>query len=68
MEKDWKDSVVKEPDITYGNYTYADYLRWDTEETVELIKGKVFKKAAATPHPSMGRRKSVYRNESISQR
>lgn len=49
MEKDWKDSVVKEPDITYGNYTYADYLRWDTEETVELIKGKVFKKAAATP-------------------
>ncbi|GAA0878633.1 Uma2 family endonuclease [Algoriphagus jejuensis] len=28
-------------------YSYADYLRWDFEEIVELIKGKVFRKAAA---------------------
>lgn len=49
MEKDLKNSIVKEPDITYGNYTYADYLTWDMEEMVELIKGKVFKKSAAAP-------------------
>ena len=49
MEKDLKRSVVKEPDITYGKYSYADYLSWDMEEMVELIKGKVFKKAAAAP-------------------
>jgi len=28
-------------------YTYADYLKWDFEEIVELIKGKIFAKAAA---------------------
>jgi Uma2 family endonuclease len=28
-------------------YTYADYLKWDFEEIVELIKGKIFTKAAA---------------------
>lgn len=49
MEKDPKRSVVKEPDITYGKYSYADYLSWDMEEMVELINGKVFKKAAAAP-------------------
>lgn len=42
MEKNLKRSVVKEPDITYGKYSYADYLSWDMEEMVELIKGKVF--------------------------
>lgn len=25
-----------------GVYTYADYLQWQLEETVELIKGKIF--------------------------
>lgn len=49
MEKDNNKSLVKEPDLSYGNYTYADYLTWDMEEMVELIKGKVFKKAAAAP-------------------
>lgn len=42
-------SLFKEPDISYGRYTYADYLTWDMEEMVELIKGKVFRKAAAAP-------------------
>jgi len=28
-------------------YTYADYLKWDFEEIIELIKGKIFAKAAA---------------------
>lgn len=42
-------SLLKEPDITYGRHTYADYLTWDMEEMVELIKGKIFRKAAAAP-------------------
>lgn len=49
MEKDVEKSLVKEPDLSYGNYTYADYLTWEMEEMVELIKGKIFKKAAAAP-------------------
>jgi hypothetical protein len=43
MEKDDSKNLVKEPDLSYGNYTYADYLTWEMEEMVELIKGKVFK-------------------------
>ncbi len=49
MEKVKAKSFVKEPDLSYGRYTYADYLSWDMEEMVELIKGKVFKRAAAAP-------------------
>lgn len=26
-----------------GSYTYADYLRWEFDERVELIKGRLFK-------------------------
>ena len=37
--------TVNEPDR--AAYTYADYLNWDFEEIVELIKGKIFTKAAA---------------------
>jgi len=41
-------NIVKEPDLSYGGlYSYADYLEWNLEETLELIKGKVFKKTAA---------------------
>jgi Uma2 family endonuclease len=36
--------IAQEPD---ASYTYADYLRWTFEERVELIKGKIFKFAAA---------------------
>src|SRR5690606_11392878 len=39
--------TFQEPDDSFAGYTYADYLKWDFEEIVELIKGKVFKKAAA---------------------
>lgn len=49
MENEKAKSIVKEPDLSYGRYTYADYLSWDIEEMVELIKGKVFKRAAAAP-------------------
>jgi len=44
-----KRDTVKEPDLEYGNYSYADYLTWQMEEVVELIQGKIFKKAAAAP-------------------
>jgi Uma2 family endonuclease len=40
---------VNEPDVEYGYYSYADYLTWQFDEVVELIKGKIFKKAAASP-------------------
>ncbi len=30
-----------------GIYTYADYLRWQFEERIELIKGKIFKMSPA---------------------
>jgi Uma2 family endonuclease len=49
MEGDNK-PVVKEPDVPYGHYSYADYLTWQMDEVVELIKGKVFKKATAIPN------------------
>jgi Uma2 family endonuclease len=38
---------VEEPFTEFGRYSYADYLTWQIDETVELIKGKVFKTAAA---------------------
>ena len=37
--------TFKELDLTQF-YTYADYLRWQFEERVELIKGKIFKMSA----------------------
>ncbi len=40
---------LEDPFTEYGRYSYADYLTWKIEETVELIKGKVFKSAAAAP-------------------
>jgi Uma2 family endonuclease len=38
---------VKEPDMTYDGYSYADYLGWNIPEMVEIIKGRVFKMNAA---------------------
>ncbi len=43
---------VGEPDIKAGPYSYADYLTWQFDEMVELIQGKIFKKAAAAPRRS----------------
>ncbi|SEG03311.1 Uma2 family endonuclease [Algoriphagus boritolerans] len=39
--------TFQEPNDSFAGYTYADYLNWDFEEIVELIKGKIFAKAAA---------------------
>lgn len=52
---------VSEPDISYGNYTYADYLLWTIEERLELIKGKVFKMSPApnTTHQRVSRRINI---------
>ncbi|PZV83257.1 Uma2 family endonuclease [Algoriphagus aquaeductus] len=48
MEENKLDTV-NEPQAEYGMYSYADYLTWQFEEVVELIRGKIFKKAAAAP-------------------
>jgi len=45
-QKETKDQT-KEPFSEYGRYSYADYLTWQMDEMVELIKGKVFRAAAA---------------------
>jgi len=35
-------------DLDYSKtYTYADYLQWDFEERIELIKGRIFKMSPA---------------------
>jgi len=41
----------QEPSATYDKlYTYEDYLRFDFEHMVELIKGRLYKMSSA-PHP-----------------
>lgn len=49
MEKEEAGKEVKEPFTEYGRYSYADYLGWQIDEMVELIKGKVFRSAVAAP-------------------
>ena len=42
------ENQVKEPIEAYnGSYTYADYLKFEFEEMVELIKGKIFRMSPA---------------------
>jgi len=41
-----QNNEVKEPDLT-RTYTARDYISWKTDELMELIRGKVFKMAAA---------------------
>lgn len=38
---------LNEPDVSYNNYTYADYLTWSMDKMVELIKGRVYKMSPA---------------------
>jgi len=49
MEKEENKNLVSEPYSEYGRYSYADYLTWEIDYMVELIKGKVFRQAAAAP-------------------
>lgn len=49
---------IKEPEALYGNhYTYADYLKFDLDEMVEIIKGKIFRMSPApgTLHQKISR-------------
>jgi Uma2 family endonuclease len=41
---------AEEPDLNLS-YTYADYLKWDLPEMVELIRGKIYE---MSPAPSSG--------------
>jgi Uma2 family endonuclease len=44
MDQDKDFSKAEEPSASYsGKYSYADYLTWDIEEMVEIIRGKVYK-------------------------
>jgi len=46
---------VEEPDPSV-NYTYADYLKWQFEERLELFRGKIFKLSAPnTKHQVVSR-------------
>jgi len=47
---DDKVSTVEEPITSYNkSYTYSDYLKFEFDHMVELIRGKIFK---MTPAPS----------------
>jgi hypothetical protein len=39
----------KKLDVENGLYTYADYLTWEFDERVELIKGKIFRMGEDAP-------------------
>lgn len=48
-------SKVEEPDSSF-TYTYADYLKWQFEERLELFRGKIFKLSAPnTKHQDISR-------------
>ncbi len=48
MKAEENKHIVEEPSYSYGGkYSYADYLKWDMEEMVEIIKGKLYKWTAA---------------------
>ncbi|MBS9522656.1 Uma2 family endonuclease [Litoribacter ruber] len=47
MEKEEIKDQAGEPFTEYRRYTYADYLSWQYDEMVELIKGRLFRNAAA---------------------
>ena len=45
--KDTTPDLVSEPSVPYGEYTYADYLQFDFDEMVEIIRGRIFKMSPA---------------------
>ncbi len=42
-----KPDIIQEPVREYNTYSYADYLTWQLDEMVEIIKGRLFKMNAA---------------------
>ena len=49
MKSEETENKVSEPFTGYRKYSYADYLTWQMDEMVEIIRGKVFRSAAAAP-------------------
>ena len=49
VNDDGTEMMVEEPQSDYG-FTYADYLKWNFKERIELIKGQLFK---MSPAPNM---------------
>src|SRR5690554_2720178 len=48
MKTEDNKDMLKEPSTSYeGKYSYADYLTWQLDEMVEIIRGKLFKMTAA---------------------
>lgn len=47
LNADMTETLVEEPQSEYG-FTYADYLKWNFKERIELIKGKIFKMSPAS--------------------
>lgn len=46
-KEELKDNIASEPNFSYGGYTYADYLKFDMDYMVEVIRGKLFKMSPA---------------------
>jgi Uma2 family endonuclease len=50
-------TLLEEPQATFGKeYTYADYITWEFEEMVELIRGQIFR---MSPAPGTSHQKVV---------
>ncbi|MFZ1582625.1 MAG: hypothetical protein WAT26_15865, partial [Saprospiraceae bacterium] len=48
IEEQNTSNELKEPSIDYDRiYTYADYLQFEFEEMVEIIRGKLFRMSPA---------------------
>ena len=39
---------INQLDLIHGLYTYADYLLWEFEERVELLRGRIFRMSGAS--------------------
>ena len=39
---------INQLDPLYGVYSYADYLLWEFEERVELLRGRIFRMSGAS--------------------
>ena len=46
VNDDGTEMMVEEPQSDYG-FTYADYLKWNFKERIELIQGRIFKMSPA---------------------
>jgi len=54
MKAEETENKMEEPFTSYGKYSYADYLTWEIDGMVELIKGKIFKMTAAPRRKHQG--------------